>query len=213
MINALLDALGGHALLAYAGVLGVLLLCGLGLPLPEDVVLITGGYLSHEGHARLGPMLVVGFVGILLGDSIIFFAGRRLGARFAGSRLMRRILSAEKQERVQEYFGRWGNLIVIAARFMPGLRAPTYFTCGGTRMPYWQFLMYDGMAALVSAPLWVILGHIGGDSIHAVIEATRPIHWAILTVVGGGTAVFVGYRWWMARRERMAPAIQPPPAP
>ncbi len=213
-MDALITAITGSEALSYLGVFIVLVACGLGLPLPEDVVLITGGYLSHLGAARLVPMLVSGFAGILAGDSIIFWAGRRFGSRLVAHRFIARLFSPQKQARVQEYFHRWGNLIVIVARFMPGLRAPTYFTCGGTGMPYWKFILFDGLAALASAPLWVLLGHYGGDSIDAVIETTRPLHWAIVTVVAVLVLAFVGWRRFAARRAAAEPAaVEPPPAP
>ena len=65
---------------AYLVVFGILLVCGLGLPLPEDVSLILGGYLVHSGKAELVPMMVTGYLGIIIGDSMIFTFGRRLGS-------------------------------------------------------------------------------------------------------------------------------------
>ena len=77
---------------------GLLLAAGFGLPLPEDVPLIAGGVLawlaSPIEQVTLGGMLsdrgfqtmvAVGMAGILVGDSVIFFAGRALGARLATS--------------------------------------------------------------------------------------------------------------------------------
>ena len=73
---------------AYATVFSILVACGLGIPLPEDISLILGGFLAHKGAANLPMMMVVGFAGILAGDSLIFLAGRRLSeaATLAGSR-------------------------------------------------------------------------------------------------------------------------------
>ena len=68
-------------IVSYAVVFGILLLCGLGVPLPEDVSLILGGYLVFSGKARLLLMMITGFAGILMGDSIIFVAGRRIGSQ------------------------------------------------------------------------------------------------------------------------------------
>ena len=82
LLRHLLEGASGTP--AYLIIFGVLVLCGLGLPLPEDLSLIFGGYLAYNGAVRLPVMIAVGFVGILCGDSLIYLAGRRVGDRVAG---------------------------------------------------------------------------------------------------------------------------------
>src|ERR1700682_2328937 len=53
---------------AYLVIFGVLVACGLGVPLPEDISLLTGGFLAYLEVANLFAMMAVGFVGILCGD-------------------------------------------------------------------------------------------------------------------------------------------------
>ena len=71
----------------------------------------------------------------------------------------------------------------MVARFLPGLRAPTYFTVGHSRLPYWEFLFFDGVAALVSAPLWVCLGFWFGDDIQEAAKvAARFSNYVLLAL-------------------------------
>lgn len=200
-----------HGLPAYATVFGILLVCGLGVPLPEDVSLILGGYLSHQGAASLLPMMAVGFAGILAGDSIIFFAGRRLGAR-VGRRpggLLGRVVTPEKREKVQQLFARHGEKIVLIARFLPGVRAVTYFTAGSAGMRYTRFIFFDGAAALASAPVFVYLGYHFGAELEAFIQAFKR---GQLSVIAGAAAlvlVFVGVKLLRRRaRAPLAPSAQ-----
>jgi membrane protein DedA with SNARE-associated domain len=219
MLERLVDLLSGNSLeIGYAFVFFVLLLCGFGLPMPEDVVLVTGGVLawlsSDLETASLGGMLrdrgllvmvAVGLAGILAGDSVIFMAGRRFGHRVADFGPLRRIITPEKLELVEKKVRTRGNIMVMFARFLPGLRAPTYFTVGHARMPYWKFLIFDGSAALVSAPLWVCLGFwFGSDLEEAARVAGRFSHYILL-----GVAVVLGalaFRWLQARRASAAVA-------
>jgi membrane protein DedA with SNARE-associated domain len=141
----------------------VLIACGLGLPLPEDVALITGGILAgwgprHHGVGSLWGMIFVGLAGILVGDSIIFRAGATYGEALLDTRLGRHI-PGEKVERIIGLFERHGAKFIMVARFLPGIRAVTYFVAGTTGVPYWKFLLFDGLAACVSAPFWVLLGY------------------------------------------------------
>jgi membrane protein DedA with SNARE-associated domain len=218
MLERLVAMLGAESLsFGFGFVFLVLLLCGFGLPMPEDVILVTGGVLawlaSPLEHASLAGMLRdrglltmiwVGLAGILAGDSVIFLAGRRFGARVADFRPLRRIVTPEKLELVERKIRHRGNLVVVFARFLPGLRAPTYFTVGHARMPYWKFILYDGIAALVSAPLWICVGFwFGSDLQKAARVAAQFSHYILLGL--GVVAVALIVRWWTARRGLHAP--------
>ncbi len=203
---------------AYAAIFTVLLLCGFGLPLPEDVILVTGGLLAWRGNPvahvtlshmardpRLLTMIGFGLAGILAGDSVIFLAGRKLGHRVAEFRLLRRIVTPQKLTDAETLLRRRGNVVVVLARFLPGLRAPTYFTVGHAKLPYWEFLLFDGAAALISAPLWVCLGFYFGSNIGEALTAAGHFSRYILAAALLVVAALAG-RWWYRRRH-------PPAAP
>ena len=192
---------------AYALVLGVLLACGLGLPLPEDVALITGGYLAYKGQADLGWMVVVSFVGILGGDSFIFWLGR-LGRRAEGFAPLRRHLTPERIAKVEAQFERRGAAFVALARFLPGIRAATYFVAGGARMPYGRFIVFDGLAALLSAPVFVYLGYRFGGQIGRVVEWARQAHNGLLVLMAAAGLVLL-WQWLRARRQSRPVTVAP----
>jgi membrane protein DedA with SNARE-associated domain len=145
-----------HGPAAYVGVLFVLITCGLGVPLPEDVPLISGGWLIARGGS-LPLMILTGLAGILIGDTIIFRAGSTYGLRLLETRLGKHI-PGERVARTIALFDKHGPKFIMVARFVPGLRAVTYFVAGTTGVPYWKFLTFDGLAACISAPAWVYLG-------------------------------------------------------
>lgn len=185
---------------AYATVFGVLVACGLGVPLPEDISLILGGFLAHKGAASLPVMMLIGFAGILAGDSLIFLAGRRLGSQVGRSPtgFLARVVTPEKRARVEGLFGLHGQKIVMIARFLPGVRAVTYFTAGSAGMPYWRFILWDGLAALLSAPFFVWLGFHFGDKLDYAIDRMKE---GQLVVVGVIAVVgLVAFLW----RKRLA---------
>ena len=63
----------------YAGLFLVLMLCGLGLPVPEELPLLTGGFLVYRGITQFPTTLVISLVGVIAGDNSLFFLGRRFG--------------------------------------------------------------------------------------------------------------------------------------
>lgn len=207
--------MGGHSLqFGLAFVFGALLLCGFGLPMPEDIILVAGGVLAWRDsplpEATLVGMLhdsgllwmvVAGLAGILGGDLIIFLAGRRFGTRVADFRPLRRVITPEKLEKVEKLMRRRGNQMVVVARYIPGLRAPTYFTAGHAKMPIWQFLLLDGLAALISAPLWVCIGfYFGGDLEAAARHAHQFSHYIFLGMLL--VVLVLVLRWLRIRRAQ-----------
>jgi membrane protein DedA with SNARE-associated domain len=206
---------------AYLAILGILVACGLGVPVPEDISLVLGGYLAHIGAAKLPWMISVAFVGILAGDSMIYAAGRRIGENVGKDNkkrgLIGRIVTPEKRARVEGLFARHGQKIVMIARFMPGVRAVTYFTAGSAKMPYLRFICWDGLAALASAPLFVFLGYYFGGELEYLIQQIR--HGQTMVLVGVGVLVvgYVLFRHYRnaarAAARKNVLAAQPLPAP
>jgi membrane protein DedA with SNARE-associated domain len=218
VLERLVDHLQNQSLgLGYLAVFGLLLAAGFGFPLPEDVPLIAGGVLAWlaspiEDVTLSGmfadrgfqAMVAVGLAGILVGDSVIYFAGRWAGRRVAEVWPFRKLITPEKLERVERLLRQRGKVVVVVARFLPGLRAPTYFTVGHSRVPYWEFLAFDGLAAAVSAPLWVCLGFWFGDDIEKAARAGSKFGGYILAGVGVVVIVLL-VRAWLKRRGRETP--------
>lgn len=189
---------GSHGAMAYLSIFAVLVACGLGVPLPEDISLILGGFLVFKGAAHLWLMVATGFVGILAGDTLIYIAGRRVGRSVrTGHGWLARVVTPARRIVVEGLFARHGEKIVIAARFMPGVRAVTYFTAGSAGMPYPRFICFDGLAALVSAPLFVLLGFRFGRHLQQVIELMKKYQ-----LIAVGLMLLVVLGWAAVRRWR-----------
>jgi membrane protein DedA with SNARE-associated domain len=76
----------------YLIIFGILLVCGLGVPIPEDITLFVGGVLAYIGTCDLVPMIIVSLVGVLLGDGIIFVLGAKYGRRLTKKWFFHKIL-------------------------------------------------------------------------------------------------------------------------
>jgi membrane protein DedA with SNARE-associated domain len=216
MLQRLVDMLQAHSMgVGFVFVFGALLLCGFGLPMPEDVILVTGGVLAWlaspleeptlAGMVRdegLWAMVITGLCGILAGDSVIYWAGRKLGRQVAEFRLLRHMVTPEKLEKVERQLRHRGTMVVMIARFLPGLRAPTYFTVGHSHFAYWRFLLYDGLAATVSAPLWVCLGFWFGDNVKEA--ARRAAHYSEWLLRGILVALALAVGFWLWKRWKAA---------
>lgn len=123
----------------YAAVFLVLVLCGFGIPIPEDVTLVAGGVISGLGYTNVHIMLVVGLLGVLVGDGIVFMLGRIFGEQILRFKIVSRIMPPKRYAQVQKKFDQYGNRVLFVARFLPGLRSPIFLTAGMSgRITFWQ---------------------------------------------------------------------------
>lgn len=158
----------------YLAVFIALMICGAGLPLPEDVTLVAGGVIAGLGFANVHVMFGLCMFGVLLGDSAIFMLGHHYGARMMRWRLIAKVLTPARYAMVQEKFDRYGNRMLFFARFLPGMRTTIYVTAGAThRVSTLRFLLIDTLAALISVPFWVYLGFLGANNHEWLVKWMR----------------------------------------
>jgi membrane protein DedA with SNARE-associated domain len=190
---------------AYASIIGVLLLCGLGLPIPEDITLLAAGLLASSKHISLPGALVAGFIGVLIGDAILFTAGRKFGARIFGLPGFRRFLTPERIAKAEDRIRKNGHFICFVARFLPGLRAPIYALAGAMGVRPAVFIMQDGFAALISVPIWVYLGFLFGENWEDAIKYVKRTQGAIVGTVLVVILLYVAYRFYKRGRAVSTP--------
>jgi membrane protein DedA with SNARE-associated domain len=194
---------------AYLWLFTILLLCGFGLPIPEDISLIAAGYFSWRGDQGLYPGLnvhkafVVCLLAVLAGDTIAFFFGRRYGRRVLASKLAQRYFTPRRQLRVRAYFRKFGSKVVLVGRFTPGLRFTIFFTAGTLHVRPSVFFIYDFVAAAFSVPVLVYVAWFFGGQIDNVIKYARRTEHGILVAIVILAAIIV-VRLLRRRKQRLA---------
>jgi len=194
---------------AYLWLTGILLLCGLGLPIPEDVSLIAAGYFAYKGVLNVHKALLVCFAAVLAGDTFAFFLGRWFGQRMLASPWMRRYFTPKRQRRVRAYFRKFGNRVVFIGRFAPGLRFSIFFSAGMLHLRAPVFFIYDSLAATISVPVLVYLAWFFGGQIDRVVAFARHTEHGILLAVSIA-ALVVGIRAYRRRKRRRQAALLTP---
>ncbi|OOG65447.1 DedA family protein [Rhodanobacter sp. B04] len=185
----------------YVAVFIALMICGAGLPLPEDITLVAGGVIAGLGYANVHAMFALAMFGVLLGDAGIFLLGHHYGARMLKWRLVARVLTPRRYAMVQEKFARYGNRMLFIARFLPGMRTTVYITAGTShRVSFTRFLLIDGLAALISVPFWVYLGYFGADNHEWLMKWVRRGQNSLWILVGLVVLTML-LLWWRHRRR------------
>ncbi len=162
----------------YFATFGLLLACGMGMPIPEEVPVVGGGFAAGHAASQAIPqhpywyiMLPVCIVGVVVSDGILYSIGR-----FGGQRLLDRpwiknhLVRPEKRQQIEENFHKYGVKILLGARFLPGIRAPIFVMSGVLRMPIAKFLLADGLYAIPGVGMLFGLSYWYTDSFIVLFE-------------------------------------------
>jgi membrane protein DedA with SNARE-associated domain len=184
----------------YAGLFVVLMLCGLGLPLPEDVALLAGGFLVHRGVTHYPMTLAVSLVGVVAGDNSLFFLGRRFGTGLVRYFGINRPGTKVQLDRIRDFMERHGHRAIFYARFLAGLRALVYLSAGSFGVTPARFFFYDLMGAVISVPIVVSIGYLFGGQLEMVIHYVGGFERVIWVVVVLSLAIY-GTRLLVLRKS------------
>jgi membrane protein DedA with SNARE-associated domain len=187
---------------AYAVILFVLFICGLGVPIPEDITLVAAGVLAALGNISLIGAMLAGFVGVLVGDCLLFFIGRRFGNRVFLLPGFRTIFTENRINVAREKILHNSSFICFTARFLPGLRAPIYLTAGIMGVRPVIFLGLDGLAALSSVPIWVYLGYYLGENIDEAFIQVKKVQGYLLGGVLVMILAYIAFRYYRGKMKK-----------
>jgi len=195
----------------YLGVLIIFLLCGLGLPLPEEIVLMAAGFIcySHPEVATVHWMIVACACSILLGDAVPYALGRIFGTRLLRLRPLRMFVTRDRLATFDKWFSKRGDLVIFIARFIPGIRVVAFFTAGTMKMTWRRFVFLDGLGILMLVPLLVYLPYRFGGAIEELVRQVKTWERGLLWTALAGICI-AGLWWWIhKRRTRKAATLRP----
>ena len=153
----------------------------IGLFLPGDSLLFTAGLLASQGFVDIKMLMLVTFLGAVLGDSVGYAFGKRVGPRFF-TRDDSLIFRKEYIVRASEYYAKHGGKTIVLARFLPIIRTFVPILAGVGGMRYSAFLFYN----LLGGFLWAIgltgLGFWLGNIIPNIDRYIIPVIFLIIII-------------------------------
>ena len=185
----------------YAVLFGILLLSGLGLPVPEEATLFLAGYLAYLEFVDFWAVLYVMIAGIIAADMIGYAIGR-----FAGDWLYTLLFHRWRYTRAlfekgKQYTERHGDKVVILSRVFVGVRVAMPILMGHFRMNVVKFMLYDTIAAVPWTVAIVSLSYYLGSGFTALIEM-EIIRDIFVPLILGGTAIALTAHYLRYRRNR-----------
>ncbi len=186
-----------------------LLLMGgaIGLPIPEDIPLLIAGVTIHRGHVDPVITFIICYLGIVIGDTIIFFFGRKLGNSVQKRDWLSARFPPSLIEKTKRQLEKRSFFTILLARHLFYLRTVTFLTCGAVNMSFKKFFVADALAALVSATLMLSLGYIFSNEYDHLLDLMKQMKTGALWIA---LIALIGLFFYIRKRRKQGTLLETP---
>lgn len=203
-IQQTFGSLAQQPLAVYAAIWGFMLLSAFGLPLPEEIVLISAGFVGHmslypaEPHppgvdvVNVHVLALTALLAVLCSDGLIYSLGKHFGPSLFRQKWFQRMVSTERLETVRGWMQKYSYWPVIVFRFTPGVRFPGHLMCGAMGLSPWRFFMIDSIAAILSVPTQIYFVTFYGREILHYFKTAKLF---ILGAIAVALVFFIVKKW------------------
>lgn len=147
----------------YIGIFLILVLGIIGLPLPDEVLLTYVGYNIFLGHMSLHLSILVAILGSMIGISISYLLGQKLGIPFIRRFGPKFYIQEKNLQWAQNRFDKYGGIFLICGYFIPGVRHIAAYIAGISNYHYLRFAAFAYTGSIIWASTFIILGIILGN--------------------------------------------------
>jgi membrane protein DedA with SNARE-associated domain len=192
--------LGWISQYGYAGLFGLLVLGIVGLPIPDETLLVFSGSLISQGHLDPALTFIAAFAGSTGGISLSYCLGRFLGHGFVHRYGKYVHLTDQRIEQVNRWFHRMGHWLLTFGYYIPAVRHFTAFVAGMSGLEYRVFAAYAYPGAAIWISTFLGLGYFVGEKWR---EAFALVHRYLLGSMVAALVV-IGLVWWFRRKKHTA---------
>jgi len=189
----------------YLGIFVAVFVGNLGVPVPEETVMLAAGFLAGQLLLDLRLVYVVVIFSAVVGDCCGYVIGRTGGQRVLERLAVMFPFMRTRYERLQLFFRTHGSKAVFMARFITGVRFMAGPMAGACGMPFFQFLGWNVLGAIVWCSLVVTVGYLVGGELYPALSMVHQFsRWIGVAAFVVLLVVFV--LWWRDRH----PAVSRP---
>ena len=143
-------------------------------------------------------LLVGVYFGVITGDLILYYIGRRFGRKIVYHKRFGRVLTEARLMRAKVWFSKWGDPLVFFGRHFVGFRAQIFLCAGVLKHSAKRVMFYDSLSAFIGVPVMVGLGYLFGHNLPAIRRYVENTHWAL---TGAALLVIAGAACWLAYKK------------
>ena len=134
------------------------------LPLPGETMMVVAGIMAYNNHGSYIGMIVASALGTVLGMQLSYEVGRRLGTKAVDKYGSYIGLTPYRMTKAAEFFNRFGNIVIVIAYFLPGVRHILGYFSGISRINAKRFHVYSTVGGILWVVVFITLGYVLGPS-------------------------------------------------
>jgi membrane protein DedA with SNARE-associated domain len=175
----------------YFAVFFLIVLGSLGLPLPEESILLLSGYLASTGFFKILYVIAFGLVGTVVGDNMAYWLARKKGLDFMLRYGEIFLVQKKHLKKAEDFFKRHGGKAVFFSRFILGFRFFGPVLAGVSKMRWSRFQIYNLIAAIIWIPFISFLGYLLGTNVVAIMANITNIGHILFAVILIAVSLFL----------------------
>lgn len=189
----------------YFGIFFLIFIENIFPPIPSEVVLLFGGFMTTYSKLNLFGMIIFSTLGSTVGAIVLYYIGKILNKERLKKIVSGKIgkvlrLKASDIEKADKWFDTKGQKTVFICRFIPIVRSLISIPAGMSEMKMWKFLLYTILGSTIWNTVLVCLGKALGDSWETVVNIFDQFSNVILVLlVIAFVAILV---WWFGFRKK-----------
>lgn len=176
---------------SYIGLFMALVLGIIGLPIPDEFLLMFSGMQIRAGRMSFPLTLILALSGSLIGMTLSYWVGRLLGIPFLEKIGPYLHFSAKRRAKIEYWFKMHGVKLVTVGYFLPGVRHLTAYFAGISKTGYGKFLSYAATGALLWSFLFISLGRFLGGYASYIYQIIR--HYLLEGSITVAVLLLAGY--------------------
>ena len=208
-MDSWLSGLSAHG---YSILFAAVFLEAIGIPVPAALALLIAGAAAARGSLHAGRTVGTALSAMMAGDTLMFLLGRYTGWWLL-SLLCRLSLNPESCIlRSADSFYKRGRMLLVVAKFVPGINTMAPPMAGSMNMRLFQFLRLDLAGAMLYAGAYLTAGWIFSGALGVVTRGYQMFGRALGWLVIAALAIYVAFvirAWIKARTLRSVPFASP----
>ncbi|UVI32818.1 DedA family protein [Paenibacillus spongiae] len=181
----------------------------LALPFPGELAMAVSGHMSTLGNFRLPAIILISYIGAILGTVVTYYLGSKLGASLFERKGKFLFMNRQRLDKMTQWFDRYGTKLILVSYFIPGLRHFTGYTAGILQIRFRTLLLYNSIGGFVWVLGYVSIGHFFGIHIEQLLHQFSRYSLVAFIVIASSAAVILVLKRnkeavtnWLLRRKR-----------
>lgn len=181
----------GYAALFFCLWLGII-----GMPIPDEVIVMCGGFVTATGVLDVVPSFLVTYAGVVSGLSLGYVLGRWIGPPIL-ERLAKKKNMDTYIKKADSIVHKYGPFSVFLSYFFPVVRHIVPYIVGANKLRFSKYALYSYTTGLLWTFLFFMLGRCFGSKIDFIYELLRTYSW-----IAGSLLLLIFFALWSWKKYK-----------